>query len=82
VRAQVDGAQHLGQLQRIGLVFGVRVARHFLHPVQVGAGAEGGAIGRQHDGAQIASSPSSRKARVISAMVSSLKALRTSGDPA
>mmetsp|Transcript_5899 Transcript_5899/g.14484 ORF Transcript_5899/g.14484 Transcript_5899/m.14484 type:complete len:245 (-) Transcript_5899:1458-2192(-) len=52
-RAAVDRPEHVGQPRGVGVVFGPAVASHGLHPVQVGAGAEGLALGREHDGAQL-----------------------------
>ncbi len=48
LRAIVDGLQHQRELPRVGDVLVVGVARHALHPVQVGAGAERLARGREH----------------------------------
>jgi hypothetical protein len=46
------GPQHVGQAACIGLVGRMALLGHGLHPVQVGAGAERGAGGVQHDQAQ------------------------------
>jgi len=51
----VDRLQHGGQLTRIGDVFFARVVGHAAHPVQVGAGAKGGAHRCQHHGAHVIS---------------------------
>ena len=38
---------------RVGQILGVAVARHLLHPVEIGAGAEARARAQQHDGAHV-----------------------------
>jgi len=44
----VDGVEHGGQRQGVGVVLPQAVAGHLFHPVQVGAGAERRAMTRQH----------------------------------
>src|SRR6267378_2623510 len=47
----IERGEHVGKRARIGEVLLVAAARHALHPVEVGAGAEHRAIAGQHDDA-------------------------------
>jgi hypothetical protein len=51
-RAAGNGPQHVGQAGGVGMVLVPAVAGHFAHPVQVGTGAKGLAVGTQHHHAQ------------------------------
>src|SRR5467141_147691 len=47
----IERGEHVGKRPGIGEVFLVAVARHALHPVEIGAGAERRAVAGQHDDA-------------------------------
>ena len=55
--AGVDHLHERAEPFGVGAVFCLRIGRHAAHPVEIGAGAEGRAIGPQEDGAHLRIAP-------------------------
>ena len=79
LRQGVEGLEHVGHRARVAPVLVFGVARHALHPRDVGPGGEGLAAPREHDRAHRRVGGVARAQVVNSAIIVSLNALRTSG---